>query len=157
MKVAQLCPTFCDPMNYTAHGILQARVLEWVPFPFSRGSPNPGITPRSLALQADSLPAEPQGKPKNTAVGSLSLLQKIFPTQEPNRGLLHCRKILYQLSHMGSPPTPTLPYCPSMPGSSYLSTPMKTQCPSSNPALFLKCPYSYSLPIGYARSSGPGP
>ena len=53
-------------MNYTAHGILQARVLEWVPFPFSRGSPNPGITPRSLALQADSLPAEPQGKPLQT-------------------------------------------------------------------------------------------
>ena len=43
--------------------------------------PNPGIEPRSPALQADSLP----GKPKNTAVGSLSLLQWIFPTQESNR------------------------------------------------------------------------
>ena len=40
--------------------------------------PNPGIEPRSLTLQADSLPAEPQGKPKNTAVGSLSLFQGIF-------------------------------------------------------------------------------
>ena len=50
------------------------------------------------ALQADSLPAEPQGKPKNTGVGSLSLLQQIFPTQEWNWGLLHCRWILYQLS-----------------------------------------------------------
>ena len=38
VKVAQLCPTFCDPMDYTVHGILQARVLEWVAFPFSRGS-----------------------------------------------------------------------------------------------------------------------
>ena len=55
------------------------------------------------ALQADSLPAEPQGKPKNTRVGSLSLLQRIFPTQESNRGLLHCRQILYQLSYQGSP------------------------------------------------------
>ena len=49
-------------------------------------------------MQADSLPAEPLGKPKNTGVGSLSLLQGIFLTQELNRGLLHCRQILYQLS-----------------------------------------------------------
>ena len=63
---------------------------------------NSGIEPRSPALQADSLPAEPQGKPKNTRVGSLSLLQQIFLTQEPNWGLLHCRQILYQLSYQGS-------------------------------------------------------
>ena len=48
-------------MDYTVHGILQARILEWVAFPFSRWSPNPGIEPRSAALQTDSLPAEPQG------------------------------------------------------------------------------------------------
>ena len=41
----------------------------------------PGIEPRSPALQVDFLPAEPQGKPKNTGVGSLSLLQLIFQTQ----------------------------------------------------------------------------
>ena len=46
---------------YSPHGILQARMLEWGAFPFSRGFPNPGIEPRSPALQADSLPAEPQG------------------------------------------------------------------------------------------------
>ena len=49
------------------------------------------------------LPAEPPGKPKNTGVGSLSLLQGIFPTQESNQGLLHCRQILYQLSYQGNP------------------------------------------------------
>ena len=38
MKVTQLCPTLCDPMGYTVHGILQARILEWVAIPFSRGS-----------------------------------------------------------------------------------------------------------------------
>ena len=43
------------------------------------------------------------GKPKNTGVGSLSLLRGIFPTQELNRGLLHCRWITYQLSYQGSP------------------------------------------------------
>ena len=37
VKVAQSCPTLCDPMDYTAHGILQARILEWVAIPFSRG------------------------------------------------------------------------------------------------------------------------
>ena len=61
--IAQSCPTLCDPVDYTVHGILQARILEWVAFPFSRDLAIPGIKPRSLALQADSLLAEPQGKP----------------------------------------------------------------------------------------------
>ena len=64
--------------------------------------PKPGIEPRSPTLQADSLPVEPRGKPKKTGVGSLSLLQQIFPTQELNQGLLHCRWILYQLSYQES-------------------------------------------------------
>ena len=41
VKVDQLCPTLCDPMDYTVHGILQARIPEWVAFPFSRGSSQP--------------------------------------------------------------------------------------------------------------------
>ena len=41
VKVAQSCPTLCDPMDYTVHGILQARILEWVAVPFSRGSFQP--------------------------------------------------------------------------------------------------------------------
>ena len=82
VKVAQLCPTLGDPMDCTVRGILQARILEWVAFPFSRGSSQPRIEPRSLELQVDFLPAEPQEKPKNTGVGSLSLLQRIFPTQD---------------------------------------------------------------------------
>ena len=41
MKVAQSCPTVCDPMDYTVHGILQARILEWVAIPFSRRSSQP--------------------------------------------------------------------------------------------------------------------
>ena len=74
-----------------------------LPCPLAGYLPNPGIEPRSPTLQADSLPSEPPGKPKNTRVGSLSLLQGIFPTQESNPGLLHCRRILYYLSHQGSP------------------------------------------------------
>ena len=41
VNVAQLCPTLCDPMDYTVLEILQARILEWVAFPFSRGSSQP--------------------------------------------------------------------------------------------------------------------
>ena len=59
VEVAQLCPTLCDPMDCTVYGLLQARILEWVAFPFSKGSPKIGL-PR-------------------------------------------CRRILYQLSHKGSP------------------------------------------------------
>ena len=58
MKVAQSCQTLCDPMVYTVHGILQARIPEWV---------------------------------------------AVFPTLGLNPGLLHCRRIWYQLSHQGSP------------------------------------------------------
>ena len=82
-------------------GILQARILEWVAMPSSRGSSqprdlsNPGIELRSPTLQLDSLPSEPPGKSKNTGADNLSLLQGIFLTQESNWGLLHCRRILY--------------------------------------------------------------
>ena len=63
-----------------------------------------GIFPIQVShVQADSLPAKPQGMPKNTGVGSLSPLQGIFPTQESNPSLLHCMRILYQLSYQGSP------------------------------------------------------
>ena len=52
LKVAQSCQTLYDPMDYTVHGILQARILEWVAIPFSRDLPNPGIKPKSSTLQA---------------------------------------------------------------------------------------------------------
>ena len=61
VKVAQWCLTLCDPMDYTVHGILQARISESVAFPLSRESSQPR-DPKSATLQADSLPAEPQGK-----------------------------------------------------------------------------------------------
>ena len=64
VKVTQSCLTLWDPMHCIVHGILQARILEWVAFPISRG---------------------------------------VFPTQGSNPGLPHCRWILYQLSHKGSP------------------------------------------------------
>ena len=61
VKVAQLCPIFCDPIDYTVHGILQARILDWVAYPFSKDLLNPGVEPGSPALQVDFLPAEIPG------------------------------------------------------------------------------------------------
>ena len=78
------------------------------PIPSPGDLPYLGIKLGSPALKADSLPTELQGKPKNTGMDSLSLLQGIFPTQELNWGLLHCRQILYQLSYQGSPKSPEL-------------------------------------------------
>ena len=108
---------FCYPSVHQSLGYVRLSAIPWTvksmefsrpeywsgqPFPSPGDLPNPGIKSRFPTLQADSRPAEPSGKPKNTGVGSLSLLQWIFPIQESNQGLLHCRWILYQLSYEGS-------------------------------------------------------
>ena len=132
------------PPGSSAHGMFQARMLEWVAIPFSEGSSQPRdwtwvscITGRffvvwSLNLhrflvrdfckgsfasvkwsESHSVVSDclwphglysPWNSPgQNTGVGSGSFLQGIFPTQRSNPGLPHCRQILYQLSHKGSP------------------------------------------------------
>ena len=68
VKVTQSFSTLCNPMDCSLpgssiHGILQARIVEWVPFPSPGDLPNPGIKPGPPVLQADSLPSEPPGKP----------------------------------------------------------------------------------------------
>ena len=133
-------------MDCTVHGILHARILGWVDFPFCWGSSNPGIKPRSPTLQAVSLPAKPPGKPKKTGVGSLSLLQEIFPTQGSNPGLLHCRWILYQLSHQGSPRILAWLAYPFSSGSSVISTLPFSFVPTTVPPLFyLNCTLEFSV------------
>ena len=96
MKVVESCPTLCDSMDYTVHGILQARILEWVPFNFSGGSSQP----RSPALQEDSLLAEPKGKPNNTGVASLSLSSVNLPDPgiEPGSPALQVDSLPTELS-----------------------------------------------------------
>ena len=74
-----------------------------LPFPSLGYLPDPGIEPRSPALQADSLPVETPGKPKNTGVGSLSLLQGIYPTHGLKPGILHFRWILLPAEPQGKP------------------------------------------------------
>ena len=68
MLVTQLYPTLCKPKNCSQsgsfiHSVLQAKTLEWAAFPSPRDIPDPGIEPGSPALQVDSLPSEPPGKP----------------------------------------------------------------------------------------------
>ena len=106
--VSQSCPISVTPWT-VAHqaplsmGFPRQEFWSGLPSPTPGDLPNTEIEPRSPTLQEDSLPSEPPGKPMNTELGSLSLLQGISPTQELNQGLLNCRQILYQLSYQGSP------------------------------------------------------
>ena len=106
--VIRSCPTLCHPMDCrlpgsSVHGDSPWNTPVFLPCPPLAYLPNLGIKPRSPSLQVDSSPSEPPGKSKNTGVGSLSLLQGIFPTQGSNWGLLHCRWIPYLLSYQGGP------------------------------------------------------
>ena len=106
-KIAQWCLTLCDLMRCSlpgssVHGILQARILEWIAIPFSRGSSQPRDGAQVSHIAGTFFP-EIAGKPKNTGVGSLSLLQGIFLTQGSKWGLLLCWWMLYQLSYQRSP------------------------------------------------------
>ena len=103
VKVTQSCPVFETPWTIQFMEFSRPEYRSEQPFPSPRDPPNPGIKPRLPALQADSLPAEPQGKPENTGVGSLSLLQHIFLTQDLNRGLLHCKQILLSIELLRKP------------------------------------------------------
>ena len=83
-------PMDCSPPGFSVHGDSPGKnIKNGLPCPPPGDFPNLGITPTSPALQVDSLPTEPPGKPKNTNVGSLSLPQVIFPTQGLNPRLLH--------------------------------------------------------------------
>ena len=107
--IAQSCPTLCKPMDCSPPGSsvhgdsLGKNIRMGCHAVFQQGRPNPGTEYKSPELQVNSLLSEPPEKPMNNGVGSLSLLQGIFPIQESNWGLLHCRQILYQLSYQGSP------------------------------------------------------
>ena len=98
--VAESCLTLCNSMDRSppgssVHGILQARILEWITIPFSRGSSQPRdqtwvscIAGRLFTIQAT------REAPRILGAGSHSLLWRIFLIQGSNLGLLHCRQIL---------------------------------------------------------------
>ena len=84
--ITQSCLALCYTMDKFMEFPRPQYWSGW-PFPSPQDLPNPGITPRSPTLQADSLPSEPQVKSKDIGMGSLSLLQWIFPTQELSSAL----------------------------------------------------------------------
>ena len=90
LKITQLCLTLCDPIGYTVRGILQARILEGVAFPSSRGPSPPRDRTQAPCIAGGFFTTEPPGKPTNAGVGSQPVLQQIFPTQESNQALLCC-------------------------------------------------------------------
>ena len=87
-------------MNYTVRGILQARILEWVAFPFSRGSSQPRDQTQVSHIADEFFTSWATREAQEYWSGSLSLLQQKFMTQELNWGLLHCRQIFYQLNYI---------------------------------------------------------
>ena len=83
-KLLQSCPTLCDPMDcsppgFSVQGIFQARILEWVAIFFFKGSSQPGIEPKSAALQVDSLLLSHQQKPTMCACCNMCIL---IPTEQ---------------------------------------------------------------------------
>ena len=100
------CVGLCDPMDHTVHGILLARILESVAFPLSRGSSQPRDWNQVSHIARGFFTSWATREAQEYWRGSLSLLQRIFPTQESNQGLLHCRQILYQMRYLGSPLEP---------------------------------------------------
>ena len=105
MAVAQLFltlrPRGLEPTGSVSVGVSRQEYWSGLPCPPPGDLSHPGVKPRPPTLQADSLPAEPRGKFTNTGVGSLSILQGIFPSKGSNLGLLHCRLILHYLRHQG--------------------------------------------------------
>ena len=107
--LAQSCPALCDPMDCSppgssVPGILQARIPEWVAISFSSvliSSVQFSHSVVSDPLQLHGLYSPWNSPGQNIGVGSLSLLQRIFPTQGLNPGLPHRRQIFYQLSYKG--------------------------------------------------------
>ena len=107
--VTQSRPALCDPVDCgppgsSVHGDSPGKNTGVGCHAILRGgSSQPRDQTQVSHIAGRFFTSEPPGKPKNTGVGSLSLLQRVFLTQELNQGLLHCRQILYQLSYREAP------------------------------------------------------
>ena len=88
-------------MDYTICEILQARVLEWIAFPSSRGSSQLRDQSQVSRIAGGFFTSWAIREARDIGVSSLPLLRRIFLTQESNQGLLHCKQIIYQLSYEG--------------------------------------------------------
>ena len=113
-KFGRFCDSMdCSPPGSSVHGILQARIVEWVAVPFSRGSFQARDWTQAFCSTGTFFTNWATREAQEYWTVSLSLLQGIFLIQQLNRDLLHCRRILYCLSHQGSPSLilTLVPYC----------------------------------------------
>ena len=102
VKTTQLCLTLCNPMDYTVHGIHQARILEWVAFPFMRGFFQPRDWTQ-VSYTAGRFFTNWATREAHEYWSGLPIPSPVdLPHPETELGLLHCRWILYQLSYQGS-------------------------------------------------------
>ena len=99
-KVSESCSVVSNSLQ--PHGLHQAKILEWIAFPFSRGSSQPRDQTQVSHIAGRFFTSWATKEAQEYWSGSLSLLQQILPTQESDQCLLHCRQILYQLSYQGS-------------------------------------------------------
>ena len=107
VKVAQLCPALCDPMDYSPpgshiHWILQARILEWVAVPFSGGYSQPRVWIQVSHIAGGYSTNWATREAQEYWSGQPIPSSEDLSDQESNWGLLHCRQVLYQLSYQGS-------------------------------------------------------
>ena len=84
-KVAQSCPILYNPMDYTLHGILQGRILEWVDFPFSRGSSQPRDQTQVSHIAGGFLTSWATREAQENLVGSLCLLHRCSQPRNQTR------------------------------------------------------------------------
>ena len=114
LKVTQSCLTFCNPMDYIVHGILQARILEWLACPFSSGSSQPrdltqvshiagGFFTSWATREAHQAPLSMEFSRQEYWNGLPFPSPGDLPDQGLNPGLLRHRQNLYHLSHQGIP------------------------------------------------------
>ena len=99
VKVAQSCPTLCGPVDYTVHGILQARILKWVAFPFSRGSSQPRDRTQVSCIAGRFFTSWATREEQEYWSGQPVPSPADLPNSGIEPGLLHWRWILYQLSY----------------------------------------------------------
>ena len=146
---SQSCPTLCDPIDCSTPGFPVLLHLPEFTQTHQLVMPSnhlilchPLLLPPSIFPSVSEVKVaqfhptlwphglySPWNSPgQNTGVGSLSLLLGIFPTQGSNPGLSHCRQILYQLSHQGSPKNTYIPPCQSHPSRSSQSTELRSLC-----------------------------
>ena len=142
----------CSPPGSFVHGILQARIMEWVAIPFSRGTSWPRIKPRSPAMQADFLPSEPPGKPELTRNNSnflfdnytIIVLSVQFSSVQFSHSVMSDSLRPHELQHARPPcPSPT-------PGVHSNSCPSSWWCHlaiSSSVVPFSSCPQHLSISV----------